>query len=1169
MMRSVLTAIWGLAWILISAGFAADIRINEIMAAPSERLVRWPADGPPRVGTGVPWQAPAFDSTHWRSAPGPFGYGFEDIRTDLEREMRGITPSLYLRIHFQVSAQQAASDAPLKWIADYNDGYVAHLNGREIARRNLGGTGSFVCHDQPAFNARFGAGDEETEVGAAKTLLRDGDNVLAVQVHDRGQASDVRFKFQGALQLESGQPAILVSSTAAWEYWVGVSEPSGGVADPSVAGHAEFCDWIELFNPSGESVSLEGWSLSNRAGNTNRWVFPSTTLPSGGYLLVLASGQDVRDPGAPFLHTNFKLDADGEYLGLFDNHGLLVHQLGTQFPRQVFTHSYGWDPLTTSYRYFEDPSPGRENGGARFAGILERPGLSLPPGFQRGPVHLSITVANPDAIIRFTTNGTEPTLTNGTLYSGPVELVKSTALRARAFKGGWIPSDTITRTFLIDEPEALQSLSAVSLVADPERCLYPPHGVTTIVGGTSMFGAWRALGPADYNIPMQQGRPYMRPVSMEIIHPSQGSWAQADLDLGMAGSAHTRGHYRLLGLPENPWYGSWEDKPSFNLFFHKEYGPDRLDFPMVPGYDAKTFHSLKLRSGKVDWNNPFLIDEFVRRVFIDMGQVGSMGILANLFVNGEFKCYYNLVERLRGDFFQERHGSGLPWDVISDNVAEEGDSKAWESMLSYIRDHDMQVLDQYQTASQQLDMVNFIDYLLVNVFGGNWDWPQQNYMAARERSPQAPYRFYVWDAEAAMDTHRFDPASYDKFKEDLRAAPGAPIPDLYQTLSRSSEFRLLFADRIQRHFFNNGALTEPRLKARLAELADALDPVMRFVRDGAPVDRAGLLDWIERRRSALFTQFASEKLWPSVLAPLLNQQGGEVPVGFEVDLSNPNPQGTIYFTQDGTDPRAPDNSPHGTVYTKPIVVEALTLVKARVLGLDGWSPLSEARFTARSEARLVISEIMYHPPDSGNVSGTSLEFIELKNVGDEVAYLSGFQFTDGIAYTFPLETTLAHGDYLVLASDTAAFADRYGGLRAFGQFLGNLANNGERIALSDSAGRETLAFSYDDHYPWPVSPDGGGYSLVLADDSRIADGGLPASWRASLRIGGSPGQQDPASALIRVSRDGVGIVLTWNNLWILQTSHDLEAWTDISGATSPLTVSISSNTKTFWRLRSP
>lgn len=1159
----------GMSWILVPAGYAANVIINEIMAAPSERLVRWPTNGVARVGTGVAWQEPAFDSSGWASAPSPFGYGFADIQTDLEQQMRGITPSLYVRIHFSVSAEQATSGDPLTLIVDYDDGYAAYLNGREIARRNLGGPGAFVYHDQPAFNPRFGSGPESVAVGPASNWLRTADNLLAIQVHDRGRASDVSFKFDGSLQVESERPVVLIPAGAAWKYFVGVCEPSGGAADPSVSGNPEFCDWIELCNRGGESVSLDGWALSDRANDTNRWTFPAITLPAGGYLLVLASGEDVRDPHAPYLHTNFKLDAEGEFLGLFDNFGQLVDQLGAPFPRQVFTHSYGRDQVSASQGYFEEPSPGKQNVGTPLLGVLTTPVLSHPPGFYTGPVQLSITSAESDSLIRYTTNGSEPTLISGTLYSGPIELSESTALRARAFKEGWVPSDTITRTFLINEPDALQSMPAVSVVADPERSLYLPHGVTAIVGGTWLGAPWRPLGPADYNMPMEQGRPYERPASLEIILLSPGQWRQIPVGLRTAGSAATRSLYRLPFLWENPWYGPWEEKPSFNLFLRNEYGIDRIDFPLVPGYDEDTFHSLKVRSGKVDWNNPFLVDEMMRRIFVDMGQVGSMGLLANLFVNGQFKCYYNLAERVNEDFLQERHRSDQPWDIIADNVAEEGDAQAWSFMLDFIRTNDMRLLDHYQTASQQLDMVNFIDYLLVNIYGGHWDWPHRNYVAARERLPQAPYRFYVWDIEAAMDTARVDPATYDVFLDRLRVAASYPVSDLYKALSISSEFRLLFADRIQKHFFHGGALTEENLRARLEELATPLDPSMQWVRDGTPVDRARLTTWIELRRTALFAQFRRENLWPSTLAPVFNQQGGEVIPGFEAELTNPNPGGTLYFTIDGSDPRNPDNSPHGTVYTEPITVETMTIIKARVLGNAEWSPLAEATFTVPSAADLIITEIMYHPPDSGDISGTRLEFIELRNVGDTVAHLDGFQFTDGITYTFPLGTPLASGEYLVLASDTVAFANHYGGLEAFDQFEGNLENAGERIALSDPTGRETLAFTYDDQPPWPTSPDGYGYSLVLVNEGRITDANDPANWRASLQTGGSPWKTDSATILISITPGGTGVVLTWDNSWVLQTSGDLKNWADLPGAVSPLTVSISATTNRFWRSRMP
>jgi len=364
-------------------------------------------------------------------------------------------------------------------------------------------------------------------------------------------------------------------------------------------------------------------------------------------------------------------------------------------------------------------------------------------------------------------------------------------------------------------------------------------------------------------------------------------------------------------------------------------------------------------------------------------------------------------------------------------------------------------------------------------------------------------------------------------------------------------------------------LTEAHLATRLEELAQQLDPVMQFVRGGTPVDRARLTSWFNLRRPALFSQFVRENLWPSLLAPVFNQHGGEVSPGFQAGLTNPNPGGTLYFTTDGRDPRGLNNAPQGTVYGAPITVESVTRIKARVFQDPQWSPVAEAQFTVRSNPRLVISEIMYHPPDSGATNGTRLEFIELRNVDAAALRLDGIQFSDGIAYTFASGTTLASGQYLVLASDLTAFADRYGGLQAFGQFEGNLDNAGERIALADPAGREILAFDYDDQLPWPTSPDGDGYSLVPSDDSRITDPDAPANWRVSMLIGGSPGQQDPASTGIQVGWDGAGVVLTWRNPWALQSSDDLERWTDVPDVASPLTVSIGVGTNQFWRLRRP
>src|SRR5688572_29982589 len=77
----------------------------------------------------------------------------------------------------------------------------------------------------------------------------------------------------------------------------------------------EFEDWIELHNPTAAAVDLEGWSLTDNALNLTKWTFPAVSIPAKGYLIVWTSNKNRRTPGSP-LHTNFKLDGDGEYLAL-------------------------------------------------------------------------------------------------------------------------------------------------------------------------------------------------------------------------------------------------------------------------------------------------------------------------------------------------------------------------------------------------------------------------------------------------------------------------------------------------------------------------------------------------------------------------------------------------------------------------------------------------------------------------------------------------------------------------------------------------------------------------------------------------------------------------------------------------------------------------------------
>jgi len=101
-------------------------------------------------------------------------------------------------------------------------------------------------------------------------------------------------------------------------------------------------DWIELHNPSGAPVNLAGWRLTDDAADLTKWTFPAVALPPNGYLVVFASNKDRTNAAAP-LHTNFRLDGDGEYLGLVKPDGITVADAyAPAYPPQQPDVSYGW-----------------------------------------------------------------------------------------------------------------------------------------------------------------------------------------------------------------------------------------------------------------------------------------------------------------------------------------------------------------------------------------------------------------------------------------------------------------------------------------------------------------------------------------------------------------------------------------------------------------------------------------------------------------------------------------------------------------------------------------------------------------------------------------------------------------------------------------------------------
>ena len=927
-----------------------------------------------------------------------------------------------------------------------------------------------LVNDSPATSlSGLGAGPYvfEFPAAAAGTV-----QVSWVPGHDIMDDSSVPHPFMGSPWSYTVDPQAPAANLVINEF---MAQNVSGLKDEE--GDTE--GWIEVFNQGTVPVNLAGWALTDDAAEPGKWVFPELTLPAQGYLVVFASGKD-RKPTAPGarLHANFKLALAGEYLGLFnaDAPRQVVSELGPKFPEQRNNVSFGID-RNGEWRYFYPATPGAPNGASTVTNVVAPVHFSVQRGYYQAPFNLSLATETPDAIIRYTLDGSPPTETNGVVFTDSILVNTMRIIRAAAFKPNHLPSVATTHTYLYNLPVSRRLLPALSLV-------------------TATNNLYGKTGIMEYNPrnTLKHGIAWERPVSAELIRPEDNQGFHVDCGLRVQGGGYIRGlyNYRSTSLPES--------KYSFRLYFRGDYGTGQLNYRWFPDTTVESFENISLRAGMNDPTNPFIRDPLARTLAGDAGQPASHSAFVNLFLNGVYKGYYNPSERIDPDFLRAYHGGTNNWDVIAAmGEVREGDLSTWTSLRNYVNAYNPTNPAVYQEISRRLDLVNFVDYLLPLIYADTDDWPHNNWRAARERAPDGQFRMYVWDAEWSFGYN--NSPSHNTIAGQLsNLSPpwgGTEIQTLFRRLKLSPEFRLLFADRVHKHFFNNGALTDPKIRARYEQLKG----IMRGTIPGF-VDTIGST-WIPQRRQYLTNHFATAGLLASSNAPVFSQFGGRVPKGYALILTTASATGTIYCRTDGGDPRLPFTgavAPEASSFQAPIPIEQEVVVKARTLTDTNWSALTEAAFqVAELGLPLRITEIMYNPE-----GGDAYEFVEIQNTSATPVDLSGVSL-DGVGFRFAEGTVLPPAARVVLISDLnpTAFKQRYPDLAISGIYGGSLSNGGERLALSDRNGRTITSVAYRDASGWPKAADGGGRSLEVIDPN--GDPNDPANWRASVNVGGSPG----------------------------------------------------------------
>lgn len=609
-----------------------------------------------------------------------------------------------------------------------------------------------------------------------------------------------------------------------------VASNSRGLLD----GDGNASDWIELYNGSSRAVSLAGWRLTDDPGDLAKWSFPAgTQLVPNGYLVVFASGRPVEDSmdKAGHLHANFNLNKDGEYLALIDPSGEIVHEYAPAFPPQETDISYGlWRGAPG---YFSPPTPGKANERG-FPGLLARTIHSHERGFYDEPFDLWILCDTPNAVIRYTLDGSEPTDQHGLICNPaiPIRVTTTTHVRSAAFKTGWKPAGVTTHSYIFVEDVAVQGAnppgwpdnwgynSEVGGIVPADYEMDPRVGRNTLPGYSTRDALLDipsisiSMNPLDFistasGIYANPQSRWERKCSVEYILPDGTQGFQHDCKIEVHGNSSRR-----------PWR---MQKHSLRLTFTGQYGPTKLRYPLFPASTVDKFNQLVLRAcftdswALVSWDpsryrpndSQYLRDVWMKESLRDMGQPSSYGSFVHLYVNGLYFGLHNLSERIAPDFFADRLG-GEPedWEINKD-LSTPG--PRWNAMMAV----NPATPAGYAKMQEYLDVENFADYMLLHFYADAEDWPHHNgYAAVNARSGDGRFRFFVWDQEIVLDYHGRAASRIDN-------ANGAG--SVFQKLRTSEEFRLLFADRVYKHCFNGGALSVASSQDRYRDLASWID----------------------------------------------------------------------------------------------------------------------------------------------------------------------------------------------------------------------------------------------------------------------------------------------------------------------------------------------------------
>ncbi|MCK9426186.1 MAG: CotH kinase family protein [Ignavibacteriaceae bacterium] len=950
------------------------------------------------------WRFLGFDDAQWKSGASGFGFGDSDDATIVSQ-----TNAIYIRKTFTVTDIGNIDTAFLH--VDYDDAFVAYLNGMEIARANIGTKGVPPVYTQTASTNHeavmyLGGSPDAFRVANIRSLLKVGENVLAMQVHN--------------INATSSDLTLIPFLT------LGLKTP--------------------VVNPRGLS--------------------PLLSLPSS------------------YLHTNFKLDADGETLYLTDSSGGKLDEVSFGFiPTGL---SFGRKPDGgTSWLYFQIPTPKTLNSSIGVSQVAEPPQFSRSAGFYYNALSVAITSTLTGGTIYYTTDGSDP-VTTSSKYIGAITLSKTTTLRAKVFAAGVVTSPTTTSTYLINH---VSTLPVVSLSTDPKHFWDNDSGIYAMGSNPGSYPYFGANFWQDWE----------KPIHFEFFEPGDSQKVSVDAGVKV--------------------FGNWSrafDQKSLAIYLRGSYGFNKMKYQFFPGKKNENFENIVLRNGGNDFTYTLLRDRYMNTMLQNL----DIGVQATRFcvvyLNNEYWGIHTLREKLNEEFLANTYGVDLTNVDIVELNSEAGFhvNEHLSTLYDFISQKDINTKVNYDFVQSQMEIENYKNYQIAEIYINNTDWPGNNMKVWRERTETGKWKWLTYDLDygVGLAEYIFPQQDYKFNTLDFATAtngPGWPNPPwstlMFRKLLTNNEFKNDFIQSFA-HLLNTTFSPDSTLLL-LNKIQDEIAP--EITRHTTKWKNTMQYNWtsnISRIRTFISLREAYMRL--HLISKF--QLGGLSNLTLTVNDSLGGRVSLQSYTIAKT-------SFTGKYFkTVPIKLSAKPNPGFVFAGWKGFSTNPEINIALTGDSVLqaifvkddiqnqnvVVNEINYKSSSSFDCG----DWVELYNNGKENVILNHWKLKDDDdTHEFLLpEITLRSESYLVLVNDSLKFRTIFPSVtNMIGNFSFGLSSTEETVRLYNENGTFIDSVNFSSASPWPVEPNGSGATLALINpalDNRLAE-----NWKASLNQG-TPGK---------------------------------------------------------------